>query len=223
MTRDTATLQSFDGQPRQTSAPIDLAYTSQADRPATIHDFDISELDALHRVLLATDGTVTNVIEAFALEPVRVHVLGSPTSPRACEHLRGWLSPATPSNARGRRVALQGAHSEQVYAVATSLLAVPTETGFGRHLGAARKGIGEALRTSRTESYRELLWYGATTEDPLRTNTTEALPAAKRAPSGDLSSADGASAYLTRVYRIVAEGAPVAVIQESFPRARKRL
>jgi chorismate-pyruvate lyase len=179
--------------------PLPILHDNQHKRPAHLRDVDARSLSPLHRILLSTDGTVTTLLEAIALEPIEADVLER--AHLDAHHLRDWIDPDA-SEPVERHVALRGAQSGQLYAVATSLL-LHSRLGPAvvKSLRSARKGIGEALRSTRTESYRELLWYGLGASDRM-------LP---RYFAAQFRSC------LTRAYRILSKGSPIMVVQESFP------
>jgi chorismate-pyruvate lyase len=152
---------------------------------------------SLRRAVLATDGTVTNLIESF-LEPVAVEKLSE-------EHVIAPL-PEWPELPRGtpvvrRTVVIRGAGSGRIFLHAESLLVLERLAPDIRHeLLATAKPIGKLIREHKIESYRELL--GAVNE-----------AAGSRAAALGI---DPAEELVARTYRIHFGGQPAIQITERF-------
>ena len=110
---------------------------SKRGRPPGATDASLEALPAILRVLLATDGTVTETLEAWFGEPVGV------TNVRMAEadgHTR-------------REVVLAGTRSGRRFAHAESTIALGS---LPPRLETYRRGIGQALRDLRLSTYREI-------------------------------------------------------------------
>lgn len=128
-----------------------------------------SMLPPFLRVLLVTDGTVTKSLAAYFGEPIRIGVLSHSelASERAypvLDLLRGDLIIL-------RRVTLNGKRSKTIYALAESVVAsARISERLRRELSSERKGIGELIRDSRLETYRDILSIKQSTADELATD-----------------------------------------------------
>jgi chorismate-pyruvate lyase len=125
-------------------------------------------VDALDRMLLTADGTVTTLLEACTGEPI----ITSPTrqtGPGAHELLRSttgrWWQPdarllqlAPAERLIVRRVTLRGARSGTSYVLAESLVAPDRLPGrIGDHLQRAGASLGRLLTAGLLETRRDIL------------------------------------------------------------------
>jgi len=161
---------------------------------------DLTGLDPFARILATTDGTVTEILEAWANDNVAVGRLSQRE-----ESLASPLS-ALEANARNlvlrREVLLVGAQTRRPLLHAESMILVerlPATIQDGLRQGWAP--IGKLLRTYRLETYREFLHLGRNAAGPLAAQF-------HLAPTDNL---------IERIYRIFAGGRPVMLIQEEFP------
>jgi chorismate-pyruvate lyase len=102
---------------------------------------------------------------------------------------------------------LRGEHTDELYAYATSLVAlerVPESlrSGIERDGG----GLGRILDASKLETRREILWYGR--------ERLEDLP---------WEPESGGQDFLTRTYRVILAGEPILLIKEHFPLGNRLL
>lgn len=153
-------------------------------------NLDLATLPPFLRVLLTTDGTVTNSLEAFFWEPVAVEpVLQEELS---LEHAAPFIELEAGDRVLLRRVRLRGVNSKTVYVKAESLIRFDLlPANFQSDLKAKKLGIGELLRDCGLETYREILEVGC----------------------------DDKSQDLWRTYRIVMDHRPFIQITEHFPLA----
>jgi chorismate-pyruvate lyase len=182
--------------------PFAAVLSAPRDRPPELSEVDLRGLDPFSRVLLAIDGTVTEFIEAYHLEPVvitRVHA-----EERILAEPHAQLAAEAGTRTVGRQVTLVGKYSRTLYATATSLTIpsrLPRE--FKHELKRNESGIGQAIRKVGLESRREILWYGL-----------EAPPQV----SESLREQFGASC-LVRAYLVIVGRRPVMLIYERFPKS----
>ncbi|MFT7559125.1 MAG: chorismate-pyruvate lyase [Flavobacteriales bacterium] len=153
---------------------------------------DFLALPPILRVLLTTDGTVTKTLESYFWEPVQVQCI-SQSRQIASEAIESIEVECGDSYLQ-RRVSLVGEHSGNCYATAdsrinTALLPVDITEA----LEANTLGIGELLRESGLETYRELLAIGFSHDD------------------------DDTRYRIERSYRIVMGSHPCIEIIEFFP------
>ncbi|MEO8223684.1 MAG: chorismate pyruvate-lyase family protein [Gammaproteobacteria bacterium] len=180
-------------------------FLAQAQRPAHLVDVRPDELSALQRALLVIDGTVTTLLAAWALEPVRVTPLGQTTTtlPVSAQPKAGeWLEATAGTPVLERAVLLTGAHSGQFFAWAESVICLerlPPALRAGLLTGGL--SLGQLLLLPGFESRRETLWFG------------RERPAALPAPVAALSDPE----FLTRAYRVSAARQPLMMITERFP------
>ena len=156
-------------------------------------------LTRFQRILLGTDGTVTDILETFAGEPMEVVKLlqaldtSNDTDP-------GFVQPG--EEVLRRRVLLQGRRSGRTLLYAEAVVVVHRVSPvIVEGLLETDKAIGVLLAESRTETFREIL-------------------RVDREPAGDLATHFGigpADDLLWRTYRIISGGRPVIVITEKFP------
>jgi len=161
---------------------------------------DLAALDPLARVLATTDGTVTDLLEAWANEPVTI---------RRLAQRRGELSRQVVDLDAGagvsvlrREVVLCGERTGSPLLYAESLIVldrIPRVVAEG--LLVRRTPIGRLLRESGLETYRELLNLGIL--------TFQALAASFAKRTDDL--------VVSRTYRIIAGARPLMLINERFP------
>ena len=81
-------------------------FIAQGQRPAGLESVKWTELDAIQRVLLTADGTVTQLIEAYLSQPVDIVVLGQQI--RQLEHDDPWLVASSGTEVCERQVVLCG-------------------------------------------------------------------------------------------------------------------
>lgn len=152
----------------------------------------------LHRILLATDGTVTTILEAYANEPIEARRLAQRRRP-AGQQEAGMLDVSPGCLVLDRRVLLYGARSGSPFLCGESLI-VPDRLDpdlVGR-LESTSQPIGALLRASRLETFREVL-------------VADAHPAGSYARN---FGCDEDAVLLYRTYRILLQARPIALITE---------
>lgn len=158
----------------------------------------IEALPAILRTLLVTDGTVTKTLEAYYWEPVAVS-LQTQSFTRLPNHC-AWLARERGAGVLRRAVQLRGKRSGRLYVDAHSLVRIEAlPAALADDLVCGRIGIGELIRTSGLETYREILDIGYG-EQPLTQGLFEAPQAA----------------HVYRTYRILLEHTPVILVTEYF-------
>ncbi|MFD0363647.1 chorismate--pyruvate lyase family protein [Nocardia sp. GCM10030253] len=133
-------------------------------RPPGWQDIAAAELSPYHRAVLLTDGTVTRTLEAHVLEPVEAQCVAQRETTAAADR-DGWLDVPPEEKVLVREVDLIGARTGTRYARAESLIALGRlPAAFSDALATESAGIGAALQTTSSESYRQLLFYGRTSD-----------------------------------------------------------
>ena len=180
--------------------PMSDLFVAQSSKPPHVSEINLRTLTSFQRSLLVIDGTVTKFIEAYTMEPVEIVRLGQ--SDRTLPEDHEWLEAPGGTAVMARQVMLQGKYSHIFHAYATSLI-VPDRLGIEIKTGLDIDGggIGRILLESRVETYREVLWYGK--------EHTEELDKI----INNLNQHD----FISRAYRIIANGKPIMLINEKFP------
>lgn len=175
----------------------------RADLQASLRrkSLDPDDLSAFQRILLTTDGMVTEMLEAYLGERMVVTRLGQAVDPAAAPanlHLDEndvvWR----------RAILLRGEQSGTTCIYADSVIVanrLPDELRDG--LEQTRKPIGQLLLESRLESYREIL-------------SVDLEPAGQLAEHFAI---DSDARLLTRTYLVYAEHRPIMQITEKFPQS----
>lgn len=161
---------------------------------------DIARLRPLQRVLLTTDGTVTNVLEALSGEAVALVKLSQSYD----------LSPADDpdlctADGEGlirRRILLRGRSSGRNYVYAESVVMMNRlHPGLCHDLVETDNPIGKLLVQNRIETFREFVSWGFE-------------PAGSIAVHFGLLEDDQ---LISRTYRVFSQRSPIMVITEKFP------
>ena len=180
--------------------PFADLFLAQETKPSDLETLDISTLTPFQRALLAADGTVTKLIEAYALEPVDVILLKQAEQTLSQAH--AWLEAPAQSSVITREVLLRGQTTTTPYVYARSLLMPQRLTAdIRRGLELEAGGLGRILLNSRIENRRELLWYGR--------EVLSGIPP----ELGQLRNC----AAISRTYRIIVSDQPAMLITEHFP------
>ena len=154
----------------------------------------------VQRILLVTDGTVTNLLEAYAGEHVAVVKLQQETEP--APHTLADLDVRAEDEILRREVLLRGRESGRTLVYALSYI-VPSrlDPALRQGLLDSVKPIGRLLEENRVETFREILSAG-------------------REPAAGMGIHFGIgrdALMVSRTYRIVVAGRPVMRITERFP------
>ena len=130
----------------------DLASIDQAPK------FNLEVLPPFLRLLVVTDGTVTKSLEAYTWDPVTVD-LQSQEYFKAKKTIK-WLGNASKEHLLVRDVLIRG-HNGAIYASAKSYLRLGLlPKKISKQLRNGQTNIGEAVRKSGLETYRELIDVG---------------------------------------------------------------
>ena len=175
---------------------------AQSAKPDGLQEISLDQLTPFQRALLVTDGTVTQLIEAYILAPVEVIQLSQQKQILSADHL--WLDTYQGTTVVARKVIIQGKGRESsvFYTYAESLIVhnrLPKIIQKGLEVG--EEGLGQLLRRSGLETRRDLLWYGL--------EYTSSLPDTIKHMEG--------KPFLSRTYRVIAQGKPIMLINERFP------
>ena len=161
---------------------------------------DIDSLSLLQRILLISDGTITDAIEAAYLEPVHLVKLGIHSAPALADVES--LDLKAGELLMQRDILLRGATSGNNYVYARTLIALDKlDPNLRRDLIETDNPIGRLWVQYKLETRKEILkiW---------------------RLPAGRLSrhfGHAGSAGLLARTYRVISGGRPVMAITEYFP------
>ena len=178
---------------------MDELFVAQTHKPDHIRDIDLESLTPFHRGLMVIPGFVTQFIEAFEGETVRVVCLDQ--TRLHCEEADPWLDVAVGSEIVRRTVYLSGEQSSRLYVVGESRMVLdrlPPTLRAG--IESQQAGLGQLLQQSGAETHRELLWYG---EEALKE-----IPAIRQFAGVRCAS---------RSFCLVHGGKPFMVLNELFP------
>ena len=177
-------------------------FIAQSAKPDGLQEISLDQLTPFQRALLVTDGTVTQLIEAYILAPLEVIQLSQQKQVLSAKNL--WLSAHQGITVVARKVIIQdkGVKSPTFYTYAESLIVpnrLPKVIQKGLEVG--EEGLGKLLRRSGLETRRDLLWYGL----EYTSNLLDTLKHMEGKP------------FLSRTYRVISQEEPIMLINERFP------
>jgi chorismate-pyruvate lyase len=156
----------------------------------------------IQRILLVTDGTVTEILEAYTGESMRLIKLYEELVVLEAD-LPGLHLVAGQQVLR-RKILLQGKMSLTNFLYADSYVALDRLDDWMRHgLLESHKPIGFLMQERRLETFREIVGCGRELADGL-------------SPYFGVTETDG---MLWRTYRVLSGGQPIMLITEKFPEA----
>jgi len=154
----------------------------------------------IQRILLVTDGTVTEILEAYAGESMRLIKLYEEQVVLDAD-LPG-LDLKAGDRALRRKILLQGKMSLTNFLYADSYVALDRLDDWMRHgLLESHKPIGFLMQERRLETFREIVGCGRELADGL-------------GPYFNVEETDG---MIWRTYRVISERQPIMLITEKFP------
>ncbi len=160
----------------------------------------VAPLSTFQRILLMTDGTVTDVLEAYANEPIRVVKLSQ--SFDAIDSANPELDRPTAGRVLRRSILLQGARSGTNFVYADSVINPDhLDSELLEGLLVSDTPLGRLIAEQRIETFREILALGFE-------------PAGACAEHFGI---DPATKLVFRTYRILVSHKPIVRITEKFP------
>jgi chorismate-pyruvate lyase len=189
-------------QAKATAEESRIARTPPADVLPPFHHstIDPSQLSTFQRIILTTDGTLTDILEAYLSEKIRLVKLSEQVFalPQECAP----LVLAAGHDVIERKVALQGRISHQNWVYAESLL-VPErlEQRFRDRLLVSQEPMGRLWLEHRLETFKEIVHMC-------------------REPAGNLArhfKIQPDDLLLSRTYLVFSNRQPVIMITEKFP------
>jgi chorismate-pyruvate lyase len=158
---------------------------------------DAHDLSLFQKILLATDGTVTDLIALYAGEPIRVKKLVQTIGD---ERAPAELQCSGPTRLLSRRILLAGATKTYLYAESQFVLDRLSKSIQEQMLTTDRP-IGLLWKEERMETFREVVGQ-------------EVEPCAAIAQYFDLPTS---ALFVSRTYLIHHEGRPLGRITEKWP------
>ncbi len=160
----------------------------------------VPSLTRFQRILVATDGTVTQLVEVYAGEPIEVVKLAQALD--TCDEDDVELQLSVDDKVLRRKVLLRASRSGRNLLYAEAVVAVDrADPGLVDGLLRTDKPLGVLLAEGRTETFREVLAIG-------------------REPAAGVGLHFGVATtamVISRTYRIVTRGKPVVLVTERFP------
>lgn len=168
----------------------------------SIHEnsLNLNELSIFQRIMLVSDGTLTDIIEAYLFEQLCVVKLFEQMS------LTTRITPAlmleSPGEIIERKILLQGKESKRNWLYAESII-VPArlDAPFRKALLKSQSSIGKLWVIHRMETFKEIL--------TLHWETAGEL--------ADFFKIERDSRLLCRTYRVFTKQQPIMLITEKFP------
>jgi chorismate-pyruvate lyase len=155
------------------------------------------DLSLFQRILLATDGTVTELVALYAGEPIRVKKLSQAIREN---NAPAELQCAAPTRLLSRRILLTGAAKTYLYAESQFVLERLSKSTQDRMLNTDRP-IGLLWKEERLETFREIV-------------AQAVEPCAAIAQYFDLPSS---APFVSRSYLIHHDRRPLGMITEKWP------
>ena len=160
----------------------------------------LEQLSSFQRILLTTDGTLTDILEAYVWEPIQIVKLMQEVV-RVRQGIP-LLEVTAQTEVLQREVLLRGARSATNYLHATSVLVLDRlDPALREQLMTTQEPLGKLMIQSRLETFREII--KCTTEKHLDVGKVFGEP-----PDTGL---------ISRTYRVFSQGRPFILITESFP------
>jgi len=173
---------------------------SALDILSRLRGFDVVSLAPLQRVLLVTDGTLTEILEANFFE--RIHLVKVSQKVIAAGPSHVLIDPHPGEALIERKILLQGEQSHRNYAYAESLIAVDRlAPSFRDALLNSSIPLGRLWLEHRLETFKEL--------QDVRTQPADGLH--------QFFGCADSTPVLVRTYRVFSAAKPVMVITEFFP------
>lgn len=159
-----------------------------------------ASLSPFQRIILTTDGTLTEILEAYLFEPLQVVKQSEDVMPLPYHH--GALKLDAGSTVIDRKIFLQGKISMRNFIYAESTLALERlDETFQHELLESKVPMGKLWRQNRIETYKEII-------------------STKKESAFELADAFGIAAedqLLSRTYLVFSQRQPIIQITEKFP------
>ena len=170
------------------------------EKSLSLSDLNLKNLSPFQRILLTTDGTVTEILEAQLWEQINLIKLFQ--EKRICDDAIPFLEIGSGTEVLLRKILLQGSDSGINHIYAESIL-VPEKLDPDLQDGLVNtdKPLGRLMIEAKTETFREILSCKMEPADEL----------------GDYFDQTVDSILVSRTYRVFADSNPIMLITEKFP------
>lgn len=170
------------------------------DHSLTRSYIDPSTLSPFQRILLTTDGTVTEILEAYLFEPIQIVKLSEDTVSTTVDIPA--LDLPQGREIIKRKILLQGRISRKNFVYAESLI-VPDrlEENFKYELLNTQVPMGRVWREKRMETFKEII--------------DSALESAEHL--SEYFQLEQDAKMLSRTYQVFSASRPIMIITEKFP------
>ena len=161
---------------------------------------DLPALNSFSRILLTTDGTLTEILEAYFLERIQLIKLAEAT--HAAEYAVPALNVQVGDEIIERKIALQGATSGINFVYAESIIVVnELDDSMKDGLLRSKTPIGRLWLEHKMETFKEMMYIN-------REEAGAIAPLFEIAVDAPI---------LSRAYRVFTRRKPVIMITEKFP------
>lgn len=161
---------------------------------------NLRSLSSFQRILLTTDGTVTEILEAQFWEPIGIHKLFQEIGETDSDIT--YLNLGSGTKVLIRKVLLRGKVTQKNYIYAESVTAIEHLDEHLQHgLVNTQKPLGQLMIENRLETFRQIL-------------------VCRPEPAEDLAQYFGIETndtMISRIYRVFANRKPIMLITEKFP------
>jgi chorismate-pyruvate lyase len=175
--------------------------TSSFSQQGPLHPVDLHQLSMIQKMLMITDGTLTELLEAYWNEKIHIAKLSEEVTYKT-KNIKS-LDVEKEEDVLERKILLQGTVTKRNWLYAESLI-VPGRLAaqFREDLIESRIPIGKLWKKYRTETFKEMMNYFREPADCLADYFAEI---------------NAEDTLLCRTYRIFTERKPVMTITEKFP------
>jgi chorismate-pyruvate lyase len=165
-----------------------------------LEGIEVCSLSPLQRVLIITDGTLTEILEAAFLERIRLVKIAQQTVPSTTAHIQ--LAPAPREFFLERKILLQGTKSNKNYVYAESIIALDRlPASFRNDLINSDTSLGRLWLEHKLETFKELL--------EVKCERANDLCEHFNCKKSDM--------LLVRTYQVASTAVPIMLISEYFP------
>jgi chorismate-pyruvate lyase len=165
-----------------------------------LEGIDAGSLNPLQRILIITDGTLTEILEATFLERIRLMKVSQQTISSTAAHIH--VAPDPGEALLERKIVLRGEGSNRNYVYAESIIAINRlPASLRNELVSSDVSLGRLWLEHKLETFKELL-------------EVKSVQAGKLCEHFDCGNS---GAVLVRTYRVHSAAMPVMVISEYFP------
>ncbi len=175
------------------------------DLPKTLkhNHIDLSNLSYLQRILLISDGTLTDILEAYLLEPIKVLKISEKVEVTNKEI--SILELEAGSEVLDRKIFLQGKNSRKNLLYAESQIVIERlDEEFKNELLKSQTPIGHLWSQFRLETFKEIIEAGKESANELSSYFIDTEPKDQ---------------LLFRTYRVFSNRKPIMMITEKFPKS----